>query len=352
MAAAARDVEVWGEWLGTTDGTVNAEVRSRVQGYLIAQEQVEGAAVKKGDLLFEVDPRPFQAVLAQAKADLSRAKAEQGRTELDVARLGPLAGSGAVSQQEYDNARQSNAANKAAVEAAQAAAEQAELNLAFTKVTAPIDGIVGISQSQIGDLVGGPVSPVLTTISTVDPIRVYFPISEQEYLRFQREILASERPRAKSGEGPEIELILADGSVFPHKGAFDVVNRQVDPTTGTIRVAVKFPNPDSLLRPGQYAKVRAVVSTRKRAVLVPQRAVVDMQGVYLVAVIGADNKAAMRPITVGERVGPEWIVTSGLNPGEQVVVEGVQKVRDGTPVNPKPYVAPAMVPSEGSGQRG
>lgn len=338
-AVVQRDVPITGEWLGTTDGIVNAEVRSRVQGYLIAQNYTEGATVRKGDPLYEVDPRPFEAALAQAKADLSQARAEQARTELDVARLTPLAPSGAVSQQEVDNARQSNEANKAAVEAAQAAVEQAELNLAYTRITAPIDGVAGFSQAQIGDLVGGPGSAVLTVISTLDPIRVYVPISEQEYLRFERKLEAEGRSRSDPVTGPSMDLILSDGTLYGHKGVLEVVNRQADPTTGTIRVSVKFPNPGNILRPGLYAKIRAVISTRKDALLVPQRAVVDLQGVYLVAVV-ADGKAALRPVQVAERAGSDWVVTGGLKPGEQVVVEGVQKVRDGMAVSAKPYVAP------------
>jgi RND family efflux transporter MFP subunit len=338
VPVAQRDVAISREWLGTTDGLVNAEVRSRVQGYLIAQVYNEGTPVKKGDLLFEVDPRPFQASLSQAKADLARVQAEQARTQLDVERLAPLAPSGAVSQQEVDNARQSNEANKATIEAAKAALEQAELNLTYTKVTSPIDGVAGLNQSQIGDLVGGPSGPILTTVSTLDPIRVFIPISEQEYLRFTREIAAKEREAMAKG-GKKVDLILADGTVFPERGEVDTLNREVDPTTGTIRVAARFPNPGNFVRPGQYARVRAEIGSIKGALLVPQRAVVDLQGVYLVAVV-ADGKANLRPVKVGERIGSEWVITQGLKAGDQIVVEGVQKVRDGAPVTAQPYVPP------------
>jgi membrane fusion protein (multidrug efflux system) len=341
-----RDVAISSEWIGTTEGLVNAEVRSRVQGYLIAQLYTEGAPVKKGDPLYEVDPRPFEAALSQARADLAKAQAEQARTDLEVKRLAPLAPTGAVSQQEVDNAQQSNEANKAAIKAYEAGVEQAQLNLEYTKVTSPIDGIAGLSQSQIGDLVGGPSGPVLTTISTLDPIRVFIPISEQEYLRFARALETGER-RTQAEGGPGADLILADGSTFPHRGTLDIVNRQVDPTTGTIRVAVRFANPGNLLRPGQYAKLRAELTTHKGALLVPQRAVVDMQGAHLVAVVGADSKVSMRPIKMGERIGSEWIVTEGLRAGEQVVAEGVQKVREGTQVTTKPYTPPAAERGQG-----
>lgn len=349
-----RDVPVIGEWLGFTDGDVNADVRARVQGYLISQKFTEGKTVKTGDLLYEVDPRPFQASLAQAKADLAKAEANQSRTELDVARLVPLAPSGAVSQQEVDNARQNNEANKAAVQAARAAVSLAELNLQYTKVVAPIDGVAGISQAQVGDLVGGPAGPVLTTISTLDPIRVYFPISEQEYLKIAQAINKFD-PRNSEARDPSkrLELILGDGSVYKQPGLVDIINRQVDPTTGTIKVVAVFPNPGNILRPGQYAKVRAVTQNKQGALLVPQRSVMEIQGVYQVAVVGGDNKVSIRTVRVGERVGSQWVIDDGLKPGERVVVEGLQKVRDGSTVTTRlaePEAKPAPVGS-GSEQK-
>ncbi len=334
--AQQRDVPIVGEWLGTAEGLVNAEVRSKVQGYLQSQEYTEGAVVKAGDPLYTVDARPFEASLAQAKADLAKAEAELGRTQLDVARLTPLAPSGAVSQQELDNARQQNEANKAAVEAAKAAVDQAALNVYYTKVISPIDGVAGISQAQVGDLVGGVGGMVLTTISTLDPIRVYFPISEQEYIRVAENInkFDPKDPDEKTSHKP-LDLILSDGTLYPHKGVIDVINRQVDPTTGTIKIVAKFPNPGNILRPGQYARVRAVTRTRVGALLIPQRAVSELQGDRQVAVVGPENKIIIKEVTTGERIGSDWIIEKGVELGDRVVVEGVQKVRDGMTVIPK-----------------
>lgn len=329
-----RDVSIKGEWLGTTDGLVNAEVRSRVQGYVQSQLYTEGSVVKVGAPMYKIDPRPFLASLEQAKADLSKAKADLGRTELDVARLEPLAPSGAVSQQEVDNARQLNEANKAQVQAAQARVDLAMLNLQYTDVVSPIEGVAGISKAQIGDLVGGPGGPVLTTISTLDPIRVYFPISEQEYIRVAEAVNRMEQQQATTQRvKAELELILADGSVFPHKGAIDFVNREVVTTTGTIQIGATFPNPGNVLRPGQYARVRAVSKVRKDALLIPQRCVFEVQGRSQVAVVGADNKVSIRAVVTAERIGSEWIILEGIKAGEQVVYEGVQKVRDGMTVS-------------------
>lgn len=340
VAVAKRDVPVIGEWLGTTDGSVNAEVRSRVQGYLIAQKFEEGTAVKTGDLLYEVDPRPFEASLAEAKAQLAQAQAELGRTELEVARLAPLAPSGAVSQQEVDNAQQQHEANKALVQAREASVQLAELNVSYTRVVSPIDGIAGISQAQVGDLVGSPTSPALTTVSSLDPIRVYFPISEQEYLTIAEEVSNYDTNRSTVKRPVPLDLILSDGSTYPQRGLIDAVNRQVDVTTGTIRISARFPNPGNILRPGQYAKVRAVKSIQKDALLIPQRAVAELQGAYRVAVVDSAGKVAMRSIKVGQRVGSDWVVLDGLKPDERVIVEGIQKVRDGTVVTVKPAAAP------------
>ena len=332
-AVVQRDVQIMGEWLGTADGLVNAEVRSRVQGYVQKQAYAEGTNVKTGDLLYEIDPRPFEAVLAQAKADLSKAEANLGRTTLDVERLTPLAPSGAVSQQEVDNARQDNEANKAAVVAAGAGVEQATLDLQYTKIVSPIDGVAGISQAQIGDLVGGPTGPVLTVISTLDPIRIYFPISEQEYIKLATQI--NEQAGGERKERPEIELILADGSLHPQKGTIDVVNRQVTSNTGTIQIGARFPNPGNTIRPGQYARIRAVTKTKVGALLIPQRAIMEMQGVRQVALVGADNKVTIRTVKAAERIGSDWVIDEGLKPGDRVIVEGLLKVKDGMQVTPK-----------------
>ena len=348
-----RDVPILREWLGTADGSVNADVRSRVQGYVQSREYREGSTVKTGDLLYQIDPRPFEAALEQAKADLSRAQANLGRTQLDVDRLTPLAPSGAISQQELDNAVQDNKANAAAVEAAKAAVEQAALNLQYTRITAPIDGVAGISKAAVGDLVG-PSGAQMTTVSTLDPVRIYFPISEQEYIRLAEKISRFDPMNLDPKEGSSsLELILADGSVYSHRGTAEIINRQVDQTTGTIRIAARFPNPGNIIRPGQYAMIRAVVDVRKGALLVPQRCVGEVQGTQMIAVVGADNKVAIRTVTTGERIGSDWVVETGLKPGERVVMEGIQKVRDGTVVAPTAYdpnakAKPESAPSESS----
>jgi len=327
-----QDVPIYFEWIGTTEGNVNAQIRPRVQGYLQSREYREGSEVMAGQLMFTIDPREYQVALDQATGDLRRAEANFGKSRLDVSRYTPLAKEGAISQQELDNAVQSNQADKASVEAARAAVERAKLNLSWTKVTAPINGIAGISVAQIGDLVT-PIT-VLTTVSQVDPIKVYYPISEQEYLHFARRIREVEEGR---GEKPRpLELTLADGSLYPERGSFSLADRQVDLRTGTITMQSQFPNPENILRPGQYAKIRVPAETRKGALLVPQQAIQQLQGSSQVAVVGADNKVDIRPVKLGEQVGSMWIITQGIKPGEQVVVEGVQKAKAGMVVNPKP----------------
>ena len=350
IPVAQRDVPIIGEWLGTADGLVNAEVRSRVQGYIQSQLFTEGAVVKVGDPLYKIDPRPFEAMLSQARADLAKAQANQARTQLDVERLTPLAPSGAVSQQEVDNARQDNLANLAAVKAAEASVEQALLDVEYTNIVSPIVGVVGISKAQIGDLVGGPAGPVLTTVSTLDPIRVFIPISEQEYIQIADMINGAGIKDRAGTSRDTLELILADGSVYPHKGTADFVNRQVTTTTGTIQIGATFPNPGNTIRPGQYARVRAAKKVKVGALLVPQRCIVEVQGFRQVAVVGADGKVTFRSVTTGERIGSEWIVDEGLKPGERVIVEGLQKVRDGAAVTTRlydPNATPAA-PSEPS----
>ena len=331
-----KDVPIYFEWIGTTEGFVNAQIRPRVQGNLQSRQYKEGSFVKAGQLIFEIDPREYQAALKQAIGDLRRAEANLGKTQLDVARYTPLAKEGAISQQELDNAVQAHQANKASVEAARAAVERAELNLSWTKVTAPISGIAGISVAQIGDLVTP--NTVLMTISQVDPIKVYYPISEQEYLHFASRIRAIEQGRGDAA--PPLELTLADGKVYPKRGTFSLADRQVDLRTGTITVQSVFPNPENILRPGQYAKIRVAAETRKAALLVPQQAVQHLQGSHQVAVVGTDSKVDLRPVKMGDQVGTSWIVNEGVKPGERVIVSGTQKVKMGSVVNPKPFVTP------------
>ncbi len=347
VEVAQRDVPVVKEWVATFDGKVNAQVRAQVTGYLLKQNYSNGDFVKRGAPLFQIDPRPFQATLDQAKANLQqaqgnlgRAQALLGKTEQDVARYTPLAKESAISQQELDDAVQANIAAKAqvevakaAIEAAKAAVDTAQLNLGFTNIVSPIDGVAAIATAQVGDLVG-PQTAALTTVSTVDPILANFTPSEQEYLNAMR---------VSGGRAEEVrrrldfQLTLADGSIYPHKGLFYAVNREVDVRTGAVLAQVEFPNPGNLLRPGGFARLSAVTRIQQGALLVPARAVSELQGGYLVAVVGSDNKVSLRNVKMGERAGTMWIVAEGLKPGDRVVAEGIQKVRDGTVVNPKPF---------------
>src|SRR3989454_1129150 len=400
-----RDVPLYSEWIGTTEGIVNADIKAEVTGYLLRQDYKEGSLVKKGQLLFELDARPFQAALdqasglvaqfqgqleqansqvtqaeaqaaqansqlLQAQAQLAQAQANQVKTQLDVNKYAPLAQQKAVTQQDLDNAVQGNNVAKAQVEAAkagvetaraqlraanaqigtakaatntakgqientQAAVRTAELNLSFTRIVSPIDGIAGIAQAQVGNLISTTSSP-LTTVSLVDPIKVYFTLNEREYLNFTKRNLIDAQQGASVAQ-LELELILADGTSYPNKGSFFFADRQVDPKTGAIRLAGVFPNPGNVLRPGQYGRVRAVTSTKEEALLVPQRAVTELQGSYQVAVVGPDNKIEIRTVKVGDRSGTMWVIEDGLKPGETVVAEGTQKVRPGVVVNPKPF---------------
>ena len=391
------NVPIYKEWIGTTDGMVNAEIKAQVTGYLLRQDFKEGSFVKRGQLLFEIDPRPFQAAvdqangqvaqfqgqleqatsqvaqaeaqlsqansqLLQAQAQVAQAEANQVKTQLDVDKYRPLAEQKAVTQQEYDNATQANVVSKAQVEAAKAGVEAARaqlanakaqvgtakagistakgqlenaratvntavLNLGFTRITAPIDGIVGIATAQVGNLVNTTSGP-LTTVSTVDPIKVYFTLSEQEYLNYTR----------RSDQLDQLELILADGTTYSEPGKFYFADREVDPKTGAIRMAGVFPNSGNLLRPGQYGRVRAVTSVKEEALLIPQRAVTELQGIYQVAVVEPNNQINIRAVKLGEKSGAMWVVEDGLKPGESVVAEGTLKVRPGMTVSPKPYV--------------
>ncbi len=357
-AVVVQDVPVVKEWIGTLDGSVNAEIRAQVSGYVMRQAYKEGSFVRKGQLLFEIDPRPLQAALNQAqgnlgqaesnvqlmRANLAQSEARLGKADLDVKRYTPLAQTKAISQEEMDDAiqaqlearaavesaRASIAAGQAAVVASKAAVYTAEVNLGFTKITAPIDGIAGIAMVQVGNLASA-ISGVLTTVSAVDPIKAYFTVSEQEYIAYHR---------GHGGLSPEMEIILADGSLYPHKGRLFLEDRQVDVGTGAIRVAALLPNPGNFLRPGQYARVRSVVSTQKGATLVPERAVSELQGSYQVAVVNSDNTVNIRNVRLGSRVGGLWVVEEGVQPGDRVVVQGLQKIRNGATVNPKPYSQP------------
>lgn len=377
VEAQEKDVPLYQEWIGTMEGNVNADIKAQVSGYLIQQAYTEGTFVTKGQLLFQIDPRPFQAAVDQGKAELAQAQgqleqaraqlsraeagvaiaeANQKRTQLDVDRYTPLAHQQAITQQDLDNATQNNTAAVAQVQAsraqvetaraqittaaatvqsAQAAVATAQINLDFTRLTSPIDGIPGIAQLQVGALVS-PASGPITTVSTLDPIRVYFTVSEQEHLEFIRRYPTPEKLDA-ARSGLDFDLILADGSVYGRKGRFYFIDRQVDVRTGAFRVACLFPNPGNNLRPGQYARVRAPLTVAHGAIVLPQRAVAELQGIRQVAVVGPDNKVNIRTVTAGDTVGSEWIISSGVKAGERVVVEGIQKVRQGMTVRTTAY---------------
>jgi membrane fusion protein (multidrug efflux system) len=351
-----RDVPIYGEWIGTLDGLVDADVRAQVTGYLLKQAYMEGSFVRKGQLLFEIDPRPFEAVLDQAKAQLVQAQAQlanaeatQLQAQLNVNKYAPLAQEQAASQQDLDNAVQTNVAakatvlnSKAAIQAAEAAVKTAQINLDFTRLIAPIDGIAGQAQLQVGALVNTS-SAAITTVSTVDPIKVFFTVSEQEYLAFNR-LYPTEATRQSQEEHMPLELILADGTTYAKKGKFHFADRAVNQNTGAIRIAGLFDNPGNILRPGQYARIRAATTIRLGALLIPQRAVSDLQGTYQVAVVDNENKVRIATVKVGERAGSKWIIEDGLKPNERVVTEGVQKVRPGAQVNPKPLSTGASEP--------
>jgi RND family efflux transporter MFP subunit len=358
-----KDVPISGDWVATLDGYVNANIQPQVSGYLVKQDYREGSLVHKDEVLFEIDPRPFEAVLDQAKAQLAQAKgqvaaargqlgqsrAQLGLAEINVKRDTPLAAARAIPQSQLDNDVQAQAqadalvktseaaiqSSEAAVQAAEAAVETASLNLGFTRVRSLVDGIAGIATVQIGNLVGP--TAVLTTVSQVDPIKVYFPISEQEYLTLAGHIKSSGSvDMLRQNSDVVLHLTLSSGTVYPHEGRIIFADRQVDSQTGTIRMVGSFPNPGNILRPGGFARIRALTGFRKGALLVPQRAVTELQGRYQVAVVGADNKVTVRSVQPGERVGELWIINNGLNPGERVISEGTSKVREGALVNPKP----------------
>jgi membrane fusion protein (multidrug efflux system) len=341
------DVPIYHEWIGTLDGLVNATIRAQVTGYLLTQDYREGDTLKKGDLLFQIDPRPFQAVLDQAKGQLAQAEARFGKTELDVKRYAPLVKDRAISQEEYDDAVQADLEAKAAVISAKAQVEQAQLNLGFTRIVSPVDGTPSIAKGQIGDLVG-PATGELATVSTIDPIKAYYNVTEQAYINFAR-LYLKENDRQERLKQLEIQLILADGTAYPVAGKIYAPDLQIGATTGALRLEALFPNPDHTLRPGQFVRVRVKFDTRRGALMVPQRAVAELQGAYQVDLVDAENKAHVQPVRVGERTGSLWIIEQGLEPGQRVVVEGLQKVRDGALVNPTNF-APATIQSAGGSQ--
>ncbi len=336
VAVEQRDVPIVRDWVGSLDGFVNAQIRAQVSGCLTRQVYREGTQVKQGDVLFEIDPRPFEAALARAEGMLGEAQAQLGKADLDVARFTPLARDRAVSQEVLDDAVQGRLSAQAQVASAKASADEARLLLGFTRVASPVDGVAGLIRAQVGDLVG-PATGVLTTVSQVDPIKAYFPISEQDYLQFQEHGTGG----AGIPAGTEFELILSDGSLYSRKGKFFAVDSQVDGNTGTLRAVAVFPNPDGLLRPGQYAKVRATLRVEKGALVVPQRALTELQGSYQVATVDAANHTHILTVKAGARIGSLAVVESGLRPGDRVVADGVQKIRPDTLVNPIPFTAEA-----------
>ena len=341
------DVPVSSEWVATLDGFVNAQIRPQVSGYLVRTLYRDGTMVRKGQVLFEIDTRPFAAVLAQTQAQLAEAQAQLGRTERDVQRDTPLAKERAIPQSQLDNDIQANLAAQATVKSAQAAVDTAQLNLDFTKVRSLIDGVAAIATAQIGDLVG-PTS-LLTTVSQVDPIRAYFSLSEQEYLGIADQINQESPGKTLWKTGGGLRLTLADGSEYPTPGQFLAADRQVDPRTGTLRISAAFPNPRHILRPGQYGRVQAETQVVRNALLVPQRAVSELQGASQLRIVGPDNKVSVKTVTLGSRSGSRWVVAQGLEPGAQVVVDATQ-LRDGQVVKPHPYVATAEAAAGSSTQ--
>jgi RND family efflux transporter MFP subunit len=345
VAVVQRDVSIYSEWVATLDGYVNAQIQPQVSGYLIKQDYREGSFVHKDDVLFEIDPRPFQAVLDQAKAQLAQAEAQLGNATLNVNRDIPEAEANAIARSQLEGDTQAQLAAKATVASGRAAVEQAALNLNFTKVRSLISGIAGIAQVQVGNLVTP--SAVLTAVSQVDPIKTYFPISGEDYLRIADKIHPETVNLLSSDSTVPLQLILANGTTYARSGGILFADRQVDQQTGTIRIAGAFANPGNILRPGQYAKVRAVTQILKGALMVPQRAVSQLQGSAQVAVVGTDNKVTIRSVQTGERVDTMWVITGGLTAGDRVIAEGVQKVKDGSTVTPTPFTS-ASAPTTAS----
>ena len=343
MEVIQKDIPIQHDWVGTTDGMVNATIRAQVTGYLIRQYYKEGDLVKKGQVLFEIDPRPFQAALDQAKGVLAQQEAQYENARANLERVRPLAEQNALSKKDLDDSIGAEQSALAAVTAA-SAVDKARLDLSFTKITSLIDGMAGLAKAQVGDLIGPAQAGELTTVSTINPIKVYYTINEQAYIDFMKQF-SSEAAGLEHARKLKLELILADGSLYPYTGTIYAFDREVNVRTGTLRVAGLFPNPANLLRPGQFVSVRVLVGTKKGALLVPQRAVTELQGSYQVAVLGADNRIDIRTVKAGDIVGPLWIIDEGLKPGERIVVEGVQKVKQGIAVTAKPFV-PGVPPDQ------
>jgi RND family efflux transporter MFP subunit len=337
-----QDVPIYNEYVGQLDASVNATIQSRVQGYLISQNYKEGQLVKKDDVLFEIDRRPFEAALAQAKAAFLQADASAKQAEMNAQRAADLFQRKVSSEQERDNATQSAAAARAQAEAQRAAVEQAQLNLDYTTIHAPVDGIAGLVRVQVGDLISA--GTILTTVTKVDPMKAYFTVSEQRFSEYSRRYADPQQLIAHEKE-LRFELILADGSVYPHTGELFAKDNQVDVRTGSLRIAALFPNPGNILRPGQFARIRVLSETRPGALLVPQRAVSELQGANQVAVVGPENKVHIQPVKMGRRIDHEWIVEEGLKAGDKIIVEGIQKAREGAVVNPKPWTPPSPSPA-------
>ena len=326
-----KDVPLYSEWVGTTVGFVNADIYPKISGYLLKQNYKDGDAVRVGQLLFEIDPRQYQAALDQALGNLAQAEAQLKQNQLNLARYTVLYKQAVISRQDFDNQTQTTRATAAQVQADQAAVENAKLNLQWTKVAAPINGVVGIAKAQVGDLVSP--TTLLTTESQLDPIKVSFPISEREYLHFAEQIKQHEE-EGRAKDEPDLQMILADGSTYEYRGHFYVANRQVNVQTGTILIQGLFPNPDYILRPGLYAKIRVAADTVRGALLVPQAAVLETQGQYQVAVVGADNRVSLRTVKIGKQAGSLRIIEDGVKPGERVVTVGLQRISDGMEVKP------------------
>ncbi len=326
------------ERVATLDGFINANINAQVQGYIISRDYKEGSVVKKGDLLFQIDPRPFEAAAAQAKGALARDKANQVKSDADEKRALDLFKKKVISDQERDTAIAAAQAGRANIEADEAAVQQAELNLGYTKIIAPIDGVAGFANRQVGDLVGPTTGP-LTTVSQIDPIKAVVTAGEGPFTDF-----VSRHPDATERNAYiktlDFDLILGNGEMYPHKGKFYALDRSLDPRTGSIRYYVTFPNPGNILRPGQFGKVRFVADTKKGAMVIPQEAVNELQGNFQVALVDQNNKVSIRPVKMGERIGAMWEVTDGLKPGDKVVVQGAQKVREGSPVTVKEWTPP------------
>lgn len=353
VSVVQKDVPIYREFVGTLEGDVNATISAQVSGYLLSRNYTEGTSVTNGQVLFQIDPAPFQAELDKAKSQVSESQAVEQKYALMVQRYTPLAVTEAISKQELDDAVQNERAAQAQVEAGRAAVEQAKLNLGFTTIRSPADGMAGLAsaQAQVGNLVG-PSTGQLTTVTTVDPMRVYFSASQRLMIDIQQSRLAAGE-KLDTGEGPPLELTLANGFVYPLKGRFRFKNNQIDIKTGTIRVVGEFANPNLLLVPGMFVSVRALLRTEQGALLVPQRVVTEMQGKYLVAVVNSDKKISIRPVTTGEKIGSDWIITGQIKAGDEVVAEGVQKVRDGSTVNPVPFVekSAAMTPASATEEK-